>query len=67
MEYRTKEGDVVDAICYKLYGHSDYTPQVYALNPGLAEYGPQLPAGLLLNFPMVAPTLNTIPKISLFD
>ena len=68
MKYRTKDGDVVDALCYRLYGRSDVTFEVYSLNPGLAEYGPKLRAGLLLQLPDIAePSTHTVPKVSLFD
>lgn len=68
MEYRTKDGDVVDDICYRQYGRSDYALQVYELNPGLAEYGPRLPAGLIIQLPEISkPEAPELPKISLFD
>ena len=50
--YRTKEGDMVDAICYSHYGTSkDTTEAVYEANRDLADYGPRLPAGLLITLP----------------
>lgn len=68
VQYRTKDGDVVDDICYRQYGRSEYTPEVYLANPGLAEYGPVLPAGLFIQLPEIAPPeIQELPKISLFD
>jgi phage tail protein X len=53
--YRTVDGDMVDAICQEFYGAViGYVEQVYLANPGLAAYGPRLPAGLLIELPEVA-------------
>ncbi|MGI0120275.1 tail protein X [Zooshikella sp. RANM57] len=68
MNYRTKDGDVVDAICCQLYGRSDVAPDVYDLNPGLSSYGPVLPAGIMLRLPDVTKTKKRVlSKVSLFD
>jgi phage tail protein X len=58
--YGTKDGDVLDLLCYKQYPNQDYlaiTMMVYAANPGLAAHGPILPAGLIIEFPE-APTIK---------
>jgi phage tail protein X len=50
--YRSKQGDVVDYICYRQYGATAlYTEAVLAANPGLSDYGPILPAGVLITLP----------------
>lgn len=68
MQYRTKDGEVVDEICYRYYGHSDVATQVYELNPGLAGYGPVLPSGVLIELPDInEPETAVLTKISLFD
>lgn len=68
MKYRTKQGDLVDDICFRLYGNSEQTPTIYQQNPGLSSYGPVLPAGLLLTLPEPSTvTTTTQPKVSLFD
>ncbi|MFM9816056.1 tail protein X [Streptomyces scabiei] len=55
-------------MCYRQYGRSGYALQVYELNPGLAEYGPRLPAGLIIQLPEISkPETPELPKISLFD
>ena len=61
MHYRTKDGDVLDALCHKHYGREAGRPvrgtqtgaveAVLEANPGLADQGPILPAGLLIILP----------------
>ena len=52
IQYRTKEGDVLDAICYKYYGRLDDTVEkVLEANPGLAAHGTILPPNLLIKLP----------------
>ena len=44
MQYRTKEGDMLDWICWKHYGQESGTVElVLTANPGLAANGPKLP------------------------
>lgn len=51
--YRTKDGDTVDWICWRAYGRlgAGMVERVLAANPGLAELGPLLPAGHLIRLP----------------
>lgn len=52
--YVTIDGDMVDDITHAYYGrHRGNTELVYAANPGLAERGPTLPAGLVVKLPAV--------------
>lgn len=63
VEYRTRDGDTVDYIAWKHYGRQDGTAEaVLEANPGLAGYGPLLPAGVVLTLPDVPtpPTKATI-------
>ncbi|PPD36007.1 MAG: phage tail protein [Methylomonas sp.] len=65
--YRTKAGDVLDAICYKNYaGRIGATEAVLEANPGLADYGPILPAGVFIQLP-VLPALQRASKLKLWD
>ena len=51
--YRSKAGDTADSIAWSVYGRQN-DPLVEALveaNPGLADHGPILPAGLRLVVP----------------
>ncbi len=51
-KYRCKDGDMLDAICFKYYGSQIGTAEaVLEANPGLAEHGPMLPAGLVIELP----------------
>lgn len=54
--YVTSEGDQVDAIAAAYYGSTSnrVAEQVLEANPGLADYGPQLPAGLIITLPDIA-------------
>lgn len=50
--YRAKDGEMVDEICQMYYGQTlGVVEQVYAANRGLAELGPRLPAGTLVELP----------------
>ena len=56
--YRTREGDVIDAVCRRHYGReAGAVEAVLEANPGLAEIGPVLPPG----------TLETIETVKLWD
>ena len=55
--YTTKQGDILDAIVHQFYERdSGATEQVLEANRelGLADYGPELPAGLVIAFPDIA-------------
>lgn len=50
--YETIDGDAVDAIALRVYGRSaGATEAIYRANPGLADRGPLLPAGLTIRLP----------------
>jgi len=51
MKYLTKDGDVLDAVCYKHYGRESATVEVLAANPGLADAGMVLTAGIIIELP----------------
>lgn len=49
----TVEGDMVDLLAFRRFGDSSVTTEtIYAANPGLAELGPILPAGVTINIPV---------------
>ncbi|QSB03232.1 tail protein X [Methylomonas sp. EFPC1] len=55
-QYRSKAGDVLDAICYKHYAaRPGATEAVLEANRGLADIGPVLPAGVIIELPELAP------------
>lgn len=68
--YRTIDGDMVDAICYRHYGNSrgSTLEAVLTANPGLAARGPVLPAGVDIYLPDIAqPTTDTPGQIQLWQ
>lgn len=54
MQYRAKDGDVLDKICLAHYGVTGVVPQVLEANPGLAARGPLLSAGVIVELPVLA-------------
>jgi phage tail protein X len=52
--YITRDGDMVDAIAFERYGNHGSEAAIFAANPGLADHGPILPAGLTIKLPMTA-------------
>lgn len=64
--YRTKDGDTVDFVAWKYYGGTDnrVVEQVLAANPGLADQGASLPAGVEIILPEIAkPTTQAGVKL----
>ncbi|CAM3949773.1 tail protein X [Xenorhabdus thuongxuanensis] len=59
--------DTVDEICWRFYGRTTgMTEAVLLANPGLADYGTVIPAGLVIEMPDVT-TESTQPLIQLWD
>ena len=56
-KYRTSQGDTADLIAWKQYGTQAgrVVEQLLEANPGLADHGPTLPAGLIVNLPEIKP------------
>ncbi len=61
MQVRTQQHDTVDLLCHRHLGSTaqGLVERTYALNPGLAERGPLLPAGLLVTLATQADTAAT--------
>lgn len=59
-QYLTKDGDTADYIAWKHYGTQagQVVEQLVDANPGLADRGPVLPAGILLTLPDVQPATS---------
>ena len=54
--YRTRDGDAVDAVARRHYGpRAGLVEAVLEANPGLADHGARLPAGLLIALPPLPP------------
>lgn len=56
--YRTHDGDTADSIAYAHYGTTGarVVEQLLDANPGLADAGPLLPAGLTVSLPEIDTT-----------
>lgn len=68
--YLSKQGDVLDRICFAQYGActSDTLNAVLDANYGLADLGPILPAGVQITLPDQAPvTAPPSAGVSLWD
>lgn len=51
-QYLTRDGDTLDRICWKFYDRqSTAVEAVLEANPHLADYGPTLPAGVVIELP----------------
>jgi phage tail protein X len=66
--YETRENDVLDEVVWRYYGSQDnkLVEVVLETNRGLADYGPQLPSGLLITLPD-APTPEPAQRLQLFS
>lgn len=66
--YTTRENDVLDEIVWRHYGRQDngLVESVLESNRGLADYGPELPAGLFLTLPY-SPTPEPTKRLQLFS
>ena len=55
--YRTSDGDTLDYIAWKYYQTLEgrVVEQLLDANPGIADLGPALPAGVLVKMPDIAP------------
>jgi phage tail protein X len=68
MRYRTKDGDVLDAVCAKYYSGKPFRVEdVLAANPGLAARGPVLSAGVIIELPEFPDAAIETPAIRLWD
>lgn len=66
--YITKDGDTADYIAWKYYGNQDAgtVETLLDANNGLADRGPVLPAGLVINLPEIK-TPATTQGVKLWD
>ncbi|EPV8688032.1 tail protein X [Pseudomonas aeruginosa] len=65
---RTQQNDTVDALCWRHYGRTaGVVEAVLDANPGLADKGPTLPAGLLVTLPEQQAAAPEQQMVSLWD
>ena len=68
MRYRTKDGDMLDWICWRHYGQqAGAVEAVLKANPGLSEAGPLLPAGLVIELPELPQPNQSIDTVRLWN
>ena len=68
MTYRSIDGDMIDAVCRRFYGReAGAVEAVLEANPGLADLGPVLPAGTVVQLPDLPRPLETIETVKLWD
>ncbi len=66
--YTTIQGEMVDAICRKVYGdESGYMEQVLEANPGLAALPHRLPMGTKIRLPDLRQADDNQSVVSLWD
>ncbi len=65
---RTQQHDTVDALCWRHYGRTaGVVEAVLDANPGLADHGVVLPAGLLVTLPEFQTAAPDRPMVNLWD
>ncbi|QBQ12806.1 MULTISPECIES: tail protein X [unclassified Pseudomonas] len=65
---RANQNDTVDALCWRHYGRTaGVTEAVLEANPGLAEHGPILPQGLVVNMPEVQTSAPQRQMVNLWN
>lgn len=65
---RAHQNDTIDALCWRHYGRTaGVTEAVLEANPGLADLGPILPQGVLVNMPEAQTTAPVRQTVNLWD
>lgn len=65
---RANQNETVDALCWRYYGRTaGVTEAVLQANPGLADHGPVLPQGLLINMPEAQTNAPQRQMVNLWD
>ena len=69
MHYRTRDGDMLDRICFDYYGKTNHriVEQVLEANPSLADKGVILKTGIIITLPELEATPSTASKVNLWD
>ena len=68
VKYRTRDGDMLDAICQAHYGATvGVVEAVLAANAGLADQGPVYEAGVVIDLPELAQPSQMIETVRLWD
>ncbi|MDM3884693.1 tail protein X [Pseudomonas sp. BCRC 81390] len=66
---RSIAGDTVNVLLYRTLGRSDDEAEeaLWAINPGLAEHGPVLPAGVQVAMPELAVKPTAAKPVSVWE
>ena len=64
-DYVSRDGDMLDAVCYQFYGDESAVVNVLDKNPGLVNYPAILPAGIRISLPDI--TIADSPSVTLWD
>lgn len=68
MIVRARQGDTIDQLCWRHLGTTrDVVEQTLELNPRLADIGPVLPHGTIVELPDAPITAPASPTVSLWD
>lgn len=68
MTYRTQAGDLLDDVCRRYYGsRTGAVEAVLEANPGLADRGPLLPAGVAILLPDLPAAASAADIVKLWD
>ncbi|ODC01213.1 hypothetical protein A3197_01635 [Candidatus Thiodiazotropha endoloripes] len=67
MIYRSVDGDVLDQVCLRHYGHVGTVEAVLDANPGLSAVGAVLPAGVEIELPKLPDSEADIDVVRLWD
>lgn len=67
MKVRARQGDTIEAICWRHHKNTSIAVQVMELNPQLATIGVVLPEGTLVTLPDAVTTANTKKLTQLWD
>ncbi|MCF6782575.1 tail protein X [Stutzerimonas stutzeri] len=65
---RAQQGDTLDALCWRHYGRTaGVVEQVLDANPGLADLGPVIPHGTLVQLPEQPVRAEQRQAVNLWD
>lgn len=68
IQVRTQQHDTVDLLCWRYYGRTTgVTEALLEFNAGLADHGPVLPNGLLVNLPDETPQVPQRNAVNLWN
>ena len=67
MQYTCNQNDVLDDICFSVYGTEQMVSEVLKANPDLANQGVYLPQGLVIELPEIKTEETAVQTIKLWD